>query len=278
MKCLHWVGGKKERLANKQLQHLTILVPEPLNLCPFLMSVMLVAMDLYARELPSSFLWLCHGASSHARVAIGGSSQRSRSSGAFPLGQAMSASTLARTLSLAPLSLGPWPLESKCCPLWSYHWSWVMSHYYISNKETTPSSNHEKLWQFQPEMGISLVILGGFQCSRSQQSIKHCQARLFEPCLAQCRTSVASGPTPGMEVPFGSALPFGWWGEKNILLLLVLFAQVEGGLNILLDVVSSLNCCSLWTLGIHGHLPWPSLVDEAISPVARISARSQATV
>lgn len=43
--------------------------------------------------------------------------------------------------------------------------------------------------------------------------------------------------------------------SSRILLLLVLFAQVEGGLNFLLDIVSSLNCCSLWTLGIHGHLP-----------------------
>ena len=104
------LGEWQERATSQQqLQHLTIFVPEPLNLCPFLMSVMLVAMDLCAREPPSSFLWLCHGASSHARVAIGGSSQCSRSSGAFPLGQAMSASTLARTLSLAPLSLGPWP-------------------------------------------------------------------------------------------------------------------------------------------------------------------------
>ena len=62
---------------------------------------------------------------------------------------------------------------------------------------------------------------------------------------------------PGMEVPFGSALPFRLMKKESfrILLLLVLFAQVEGGLKFLLDVVSSLNCCSLWTLGIHGHLP-----------------------
>ena len=39
------LGEWQERATSQQqLQHLTIFVPEPLNLCPFLMSVMLLAM------------------------------------------------------------------------------------------------------------------------------------------------------------------------------------------------------------------------------------------
>ena len=68
------------------------------------MSVVLLAMDLYASEPPSSFLWLCHGASSHAR-AIRGSSQH------FRLVRLCLLAHWPGPHSLALLSLGPWPLD-----------------------------------------------------------------------------------------------------------------------------------------------------------------------
>ena len=101
------------------------------------MSVVLLAMDLYASEPPSSFLWLCHGASSHARVAIRGSSQH------FRLVRLCLLAHWPGPHSLALLSLGPWPLDRS-----AVHFDLTVGAkschtiYYISNKETTPSFNH----------------------------------------------------------------------------------------------------------------------------------------